>query len=290
MANLKTIYEPTGERVEPDVWGSGGFSSGIGFDKDKGRGIQKPGRFFSQKDCEGIEYAKEHGYEAKVIKPIGYNLKNPKEREAYFDVVFDWALQEPPKVIALSGFNLIIPPTVFDRLDKENILMLNVHPGNLALQRLKNGSILNAGNEDTAKIHYMTEAGEAWRAYVGNDAVYDAMVGGETELMATIHKVTPGTDAGPIFTRKPRARKVDAPFVKRCINYGDFEALEQYKDTFQGHMKTECDVPAYLNTFNILYHNKIEIDPATETLFFNGKKQPYGGILMDAELKKIGGI
>lgn len=284
MSNLKTIYEPTGKAVRPDIWGSGGFSSGKGMHEYKARGIQAPQRFFSQKECDGITWAKEHGYKATVIKPTGYNLKQWGEREAYFEEVLDWVFENPPEVIALSGFNLIIPEMVFERLEKEGIMMLNVHPADLSKMRyVESGKILNAGMMDAAEISARIKSGELERAYIGNNAVYDAMVGGETELMATIHKVTPGTDAGPIITRKPRATKVDIPFVKRCIKYGDIEALEQYKDIFQGHMKTECDVPAYLNAFNILYNNKIEIEPATETLFFNGKRQPYGGVKMAAD-------
>ncbi len=283
MSNLKTIYESIGKPVRLDVWGSGGFSSGIGLHEDKAHGIQEPQRFFSQKECDGIKWAKEHGYEATVIKPTGYNLREPKERENYFGEILDWVFENPPEVIALSGFNLIIPETVFGRLEKEGIMMLNVHPADLSKMKNKTGEILNAGIMDAAEISAKIKSGELERAYIGNDAVYLAMIGGESELMSTIHKVTPGTDAGPIITRKPRARKVDIPFVKKCIKYGDFGALEQYKDTFQGHMKTECDVPAYLNAFNILYNNKIEIEPATETLFFNGRKQHYGGVKMAAD-------
>lgn len=284
MSNLKTIYEPTGEPVIYDVWGSGGFSSLIGLQEDPMNGTyHKVSRVFSNKeDCKGLEWARKRGLETKVIPSKDYKLSDPAERERYFGVVIDWVKENPPEIIADSGFMVVIPRLFFE--DEDLPEMLNIHPANLGELVYTNNpeNIFDAGERRSSEITPLINSGEVMRALTGQHAVHDAMKKRKKILMSTVHFVTPGTDAGTNFIRKPRATEVDQRYVQRLLKYGDIALFNHYAEIFQNHMKAECDVPAYREAFKNLATKKTEIEPKTETLFLDGVEILYGGILMEA--------
>lgn len=281
LKTLSTGDYDSDNLLRVDFLGSGGLSALFDVKNETGYGTCfKPSRVFSNKYSDGINKANGLGFDTETILSGKYNFKQePEDRDVYFDELLDVMNQNPSDVLALAGFMLLIPDSF---LDKIKCPVINVHPANLSIMRYNSDYIFDAGMMKTADITKRVNSGKITRAFIGDNAVYDAVLAGQIETMSTIHVVNSKTDAGTIITRKALAKKVDQSSVELLKKQQNFSAIQTYSDYIQGRMKTECDGPAYGETFRIMAQTPITLNTKTETLYIDGVEQPYGGVLMNA--------
>lgn len=284
MSDIEILYTP-GPKPKKIAWlGSGGFSSLDGTKGDPNCDTKYENICaLANKDCKGIKAAEERGIETEVILSEEYpDLKsNPAVRDEYYTKVYRWLKEYEPDIVALTGWDLLIPLSF---LNKFEYRIINVHPGNLArMECIATGEIFDAGDMDAAKVYEMVASGKAKRAITGGKAVHLAINKLlEPYVMSTVHIANIITDGGPIIARKPLGRKIDLDYVRRCISYGDLELLNSYAQGIQNDMKPKCDVRAYRKALELLTTKEIAIDKKTETLYADRQPLKYGGILMKA--------
>jgi folate-dependent phosphoribosylglycinamide formyltransferase PurN len=182
------------------------------------------GAFTDTHNASAIEFFKQQGVDVEVedIKMFysrhRAELKDMKIREKYYQIVLDSIKHWKPDIIMLSGFMKILTEPLLGAFEYR---ILNVHPADLTIK---------------------TPDGR--RRYVGDDAVYDAVVAGEHTLCSTIHIVTNEVDCGPIVVMSKRV-SVQQELVK-ALQKNAPGKIRLYVDALQEWMKWECDGPAYL--------------------------------------------
>lgn len=115
---------------------------------------------------------------------IAWNRRD-ETREEYDRRLLDAAAAERPDLVLLLGWMHLLPES-FVRAFPE---MLNLHPAFLPLDPSRDDVIM----PDGTKIP----------AFRGPRAVRDALAAASSWVGATLHRVTPATDRGPVMARKP---------------------------------------------------------------------------------------
>jgi len=232
---------------------SGGATSGrelVALEKELG--INVVGFVFSKEGASGVERIRNDGFDRSVFifdvndfyKSRGFEstrLWQDGEDRSWVREEYDQAIIDSlsshglnPGLICLSGYMLISMklhnwrPTI------------NVHPADLMI----------------------TVDGE--RKYTGDNAVYDAVIGGEPEVRSTIHLVTDPVDGGPIIVR---SKALPVPEWTEAN-------VSQVADDLQELMKLECDNPAYLWAVQNFANGDLEVK--ANKVFYQGKHLPNG--------------
>jgi len=111
--------------------------------------------------------------------------KRRESRAQYDDRLLHCVREDAPDLVLLLGWMHLLDET-FVRAFPE---LLNVHPAYLPLDPARD----DVGLPDGTRIP----------AFRGARAVRDALSAGSPWTGATVHRVTPSTDRGPVMTRKP---------------------------------------------------------------------------------------
>ncbi len=106
-------------------------------------------------------------------------IKNPKdfsEREPYFEGVLQELKSISPEIdfLAFGGYEIIVTNPLLSAYENR---IINVHPADLSII-----------DEETER-----------RKYIGNRAVLDAIIDGQTEIRASTHLVTHEVDGGAVL-------------------------------------------------------------------------------------------
>jgi phosphoribosylglycinamide formyltransferase 1 len=110
----------------------------------------------------------------------------PRETRVEYDAhLFDAVASEKPELVLLLGWMHLLPAS-FVRAVPET---LNLHPAFLPLDPQCDDVIMPDGTR--------------MPAFRGPHAVRDALAAGSRWTGATVHRVTPATDRGPVMVRKP---------------------------------------------------------------------------------------
>lgn len=144
-------------------------------------------------------------------------------RREYDATLRDHLAEYDPDILLLSGYMYIVTDALLSAYPA-----VNVHPADLRI----------------------TDGGS--RTYTGIDAVYDAIVAGETETRSSVHFVTEGVDEGPLLVVSPPA-PVHRPLVSEVAG----EAVQSYADAHQTWMKGRCDGPALTAAFHLLADGRV---------------------------------
>jgi phosphoribosylglycinamide formyltransferase-1 len=130
-------------------------------------------------------YALERARAAGVPARVVVWKRKEETREAYdLRLLDEMRADEPELVVMLGWMHLLSEPFVaaFPNL-------LNLHPAFLPL--------------DPQRDEVVLPDGSCMPAYRGPDAAGDALRDGRAWVGATVHRVTPDTDRGPVLARKP---------------------------------------------------------------------------------------
>jgi phosphoribosylglycinamide formyltransferase 1 len=106
-------------------------------------------------------------------------------RDAYNARLFDVVAAQRPELVLLLGWMHLLPES-FVRAFPDT---LNIHPAFLPL--------------DPQRDQVVLPDGTSIPAFRGPRAVRDALAAGSSWAGATLHRVTPATDRGPVLVRKP---------------------------------------------------------------------------------------
>jgi folate-dependent phosphoribosylglycinamide formyltransferase PurN len=140
-------------------------------------------------------------------------IKNPKdfsERQPYFKSVVDKLMSTNPKVdcIALAGYEIIVTEPLLSTFADR---IINVHPADLSIR---------------------DEVGRA--IHIGNNAVRDTILSGQTEIRSSTHIVIGGVDQGPVLLISEPVRVV-LPEGVTLEDLKKKENLELTKDIAKKH-------------------------------------------------------
>jgi phosphoribosylglycinamide formyltransferase-1 len=162
-----------------------------------------------------IERAREAGVGVRVVE-----WRRKEEMRAQYDARLLEAVRfERPDLVVLLGWMHLLSDAFLAAFPE----MLNLHPAFLPLDP----SCDDVGLPDGTRI----------AAFRGPRAVHDALAAGSRWIGATVHRVTPATDRGPVLARKPlrvateeeeasvmeRLHAVEHPLVKAAITRWLFE-------------------------------------------------------------------
>jgi folate-dependent phosphoribosylglycinamide formyltransferase PurN len=267
--NYKLIYEGN-----PKDFTWVGFGSGSGTNLRECAKIIPPALIFSDKpdaslfkhkELKSAEFSSLNGYEwcgswkkAKGNKELTeqYLEKSKEFNEKIYDILKDYSHrnQKGIDLIVLGGYmRLIMDPLLSEYKDK----IINVHPADLTI---KNGIDRN---------------------YIGEDAVYDAIVSGMTKTRSSVILVDKGEDHGEILTMGPYVH------VWNEIRFGTEaernETIREYADAHQTLQKVRSDWPALVGALKMISDNRIGIgiekhfDNEWRQIFIDNKPMNYGG-------------
>jgi len=262
---MKKIYDPSkhpGELIRVFGMFSGGASSlrSIVEDPNIGELYNLVGTFTNKPQASGIGHMEDAGIPIETLDYRGFH----RNREGYFEEVGRILEQYDPDLIALSGFMLIIPKSFVERYSDR---ILNVHPADLGIMTGPNIDRLYVGNLSPSEVVILMRDNQLKRKFVGDNAVYDAVMVGEESVNSTIHIVRPGTDTGPIIVQS-REFLVDIP---------PDMSVKEYSGELQNEMKWAGDGPAYLKTLEFLAMQRLGMGEDGLTIFLDGNPLSYMG-------------
>lgn len=150
----------------------------------------------NKEDAYALERARENEIDAKVILRAGYESK-----EAFGDAIMNYLESKQVDLVVLAGFLVILPENLVNHFKGR---MINVHP---ALIPAFSG-----------------------KGFYGIKVHEQALASGATVTGATVHIVTPETDAGPILLQKEvKIKEGDTPEIlqKRVMEEAEQIILPQ---------------------------------------------------------------
>jgi|GEM_PF-132658 folate-dependent phosphoribosylglycinamide formyltransferase PurN/ribosomal protein S18 acetylase RimI-like enzyme len=143
-----------------------------------------------------IERARAAGIPARVLT---WN-RAEESRAQYDERVLNAATAESPDLVLLLGWMHLLAPTFVQAFPE----MLNLHPAFLPLDPQRDDVVLPDGTQ--------------MPAFRGARAVRDALAASSDWVGATLHRVTPATDRGPVMARMPvrvMPGEAEAPLMER---------------------------------------------------------------------------
>ncbi len=198
-----------------------------------------------------------------------------------------------PDIICLSGYmgdkSIICEPFFGEYRN----MVLNVHPADTSIIAPLNGrELVEIGNAELRKImrRCRTEdyhkpmdlvLNKGWdRAFMGDDAVFTAIMHGESEVCSSIHSVIERTDAGANLVQSKR-KQVETDKVKKWLapTWSSYKLVGDYAHRLQDEMKTDCDGPAFCLALEFLADERMKI--FDDHVTFDGKPLHYGGYQME---------
>jgi folate-dependent phosphoribosylglycinamide formyltransferase PurN len=126
-------------------------------------------------------------------------------------------------------------------------------------------------NVHPADLSLVDETGK--RRYVGDDAVYDAIIGGEKELRSSTLWIDQGVDSGPLLMVS-EALAVDLPAPLGELK-DDTERLRMLADEHQERLKERGDWVVFPLTVELIGQGRLALD-AKGVAHLNGKPYPQG--------------
>lgn len=129
-----------------------------------------------------IERARAAGVES--VRVLEWR-RNEETRAKYDGRLLETVRSERPDLVLLLGWMHLLSDTFVAAFPE----MLNLHPGFLPLDPQRDDVVMPDGRRIPA--------------FRGPRAVRDALAAGSRWIGATVHRVTPATDRGPVLARKP---------------------------------------------------------------------------------------
>jgi folate-dependent phosphoribosylglycinamide formyltransferase PurN len=205
----------------------------------------------AQDRCQGQKIAYEYGlpyfaYDTRrfhELRGIKRNVTTPEgmaARREYDQVAAKLIDAFGVDIIALGGYMsfLTLPGGV------------NVHPADLSLE------------DETGK-----------RRYVGDDAVYDAILAGEKELRSSTLWIDQGVDSGPLLMVS-EALVVDLPSPLEELKSNP-DRLREVADEHQEQLKERGDWVVFPLTMELIGQNRLALDEKG-VAHLDGKPYPQG--------------
>ena len=226
-----------------------GGASGARYLIEHGDGYQEEykivGSLTDHEEASGLNYLRRRDVPVEILDRSSFypgGTPNSNLREKYFEAACEKIKTYEPQVLVLSGFMQIVSEPLLRQYENR---IINVHPADLRIK------------EDGA------------RKYVGDDAIYDAILSGESEVRSTVHLVTREVDAGPIITiSKPFT--VQRELADTLIRFSK-ERLRDYADAVQEWVKWKGDGPCLDEGLTKLSQGEVKVENG-ETYFRKGEK------------------
>lgn len=185
---------------------------------------------------------------------LAYERKCQVFNQAMLDKVqaFEAAQGRPFDLAILAGYMRLFKDPLLQRFNNRAI---NVHPADLSV---------------------LTEGGA--RRYIGENAVYDALVAGEARTRSSIILVDQKVDAGAIL--------VSGPWL---AYKGAEEITQEEADRHQGEQKKESDWPALRFALRAMakgelgLHKRKTHPDGNRIVVYQGKEMPYQGVKLPLE-------
>lgn len=234
MEKFSLIYANTDRIMRVVVLFSGG-ASGARYLLEEGNiedsNYEIVAGFTDHGDALGIDVFRERNIPVQVSKKDSFFDDQRPEDDAqprYFARLTGEVKQFEPDLILLSGFMQVIKPPLLTEYSRR---IINVHPADLTLKE------------------------EGKRRYTGDDAVYDTLVGGETEIRSTVHLVTERVDQGEIIVLSKMAPiEQDMIQIFERFNPG---MIRKYSDVLQEWIKWSCDGPSIHKALSLISTGKV---------------------------------
>jgi folate-dependent phosphoribosylglycinamide formyltransferase PurN len=253
--------------------------------------------------CEkGIEICKSHNVpiihmsknKEKYCKAKSLNPDNDEWRIAYNEEIRDRIKDFNADIIGLSGYMQYVKEPLIGAYKNK---IFNVHPADLCILANErfyqplitvnplpyNGNVkhFDASGDLPAVVKEYAERNKLVRRFIGNRAVRDAIVAGETSTRSTVHIVTDvaeaGEDAGPIAAQSKKF-EIHRPAKGSVI---------EYKNFLQTEMKCVGDGPAFWKTLELTAQKRLAIGDDNITIYLYDKDAgiwnalPYCGVRLD---------
>lgn len=187
---------------------------------------------------------------SKFFRNAGIEDRNdPKAREAFdslnAQMIEQCAAERNFEVdlIFLAGYMRLVHPPLLKKFTNK---IINVHPADLTVK---------------------DEFGK--RCYVGANAVYDALVAGETRTRSSVILIDEDVDTGPILASGPWV-----PY------HGDFPATFKRAVHQQERQKALSDWPTCVKALELIAQGRLAIDKNRQ-VYLDGEPLPEGGYIME---------
>ncbi len=142
--------------------------------------------FTNKPDCKGANIARDYGISLEVLEYGKYKERYPdieKRRKAYFSDVNNIMNDAGPDVIVTSGFMLIaVDPFVSDWYGR----IMNGHPAKTYVLAGPKGDMVSVGDMQSEKVEREFHQKGYKRKFIGDNAVYDAVVAGQNEVKTAV--------------------------------------------------------------------------------------------------------
>lgn len=277
MVTMQKLYEGSRE-MNVVVFFSGGASSlkAMLGDENYGKLYRVPGAYTDKEEAKGRQLCRDNSIPDLFISRKGFysqhdlDPKNRDSRRRFYEMLAREIGQFRPDVICLSGYMHIVTDPVLTEYESR---VLNVHPADLAILSGLGSSRLDVSQLSPKEVRKLIEINKLTRKIKGENAVYDAITGGEQATRSTIHIATEDFDEGPIVVQS-KSFAVNPEMRERAFS-GLTDGVQNYASALQDTMKAEGDGPAYLKALELISQGRLSIDG--ETLSLDGKNLPYCG-------------
>jgi folate-dependent phosphoribosylglycinamide formyltransferase PurN len=253
--------------------------------------------------CEkGIEICKNHNVpiihisksKENYCKDKNLNPDNEEWRFTYNEEICNIIKDFNADIIGLSGYMQYVKEPLIGAYKNK---IFNVHPADLCILASErfyqplitanplpyNGNVkhFDASDDLPDIVKKYAERNKLVRRFIGNRAVRDAILAGETSTRSTVHVVTDvaeaGEDAGPIVVQSK-------PFK---IKRPDKIPFKEYREELQNEMKYAGDGPAFWKTLELTAQRRLAIGDDNITIYLCDKDAgiwnalPYCGVRLD---------
>jgi folate-dependent phosphoribosylglycinamide formyltransferase PurN len=238
-------------------------------------------------DCDGLEFAEALEIPTEKLDYRKYVKKygdKEERRAAYFSDLNNIMRDAGPDIIVTTGFMLIgVDPFVSEWYGK----LMNGHPAKTYILAGPDGDIVSVGDVPTYEAVSKFHKKGYERAFVGENAVYDAVVAGEKEVRTAVFFLDHGEDTGPNIVHSPPVQ-VDREYVDSLIRKRNDKGVKAYCKELQNHLKYYGDRPAINKALELAATGRLGLDDTVlgETglpylVTLDGKPLPYGGHVME---------
>jgi len=234
------------------------------------------GAYHDKKDAKGVQLCKAHDIPEFFLSRRDFYRQHelshddPDSARRYYGMLTERIDREfSPDIICLSGFMRIVYDPLLGYMP-----ILNVHPADLAIlagpngERLDTTGLSNEGVRDYIRMGYR-------RKLRGDNAVFDAIMEGETFTCSTVHILTEEIDGGPILAQSKRFSIGDGIPGMVADPEGE-QFIRKYAKALQERMKEEGDGPAYLAALEMISRGHLATEG--DIIFLDGNELPYCGV------------
>jgi hypothetical protein len=186
-----------------------------------------------------------------------------------------------PDIIFTTGFFLMLKDPFVRNWHGR---LMNGHPADTCILASPGGEAVSVGGMPTQDVVWDYHRKGYKRRFIGDNAVYDAVVAGQDEVKASVFFLDHGEDTGANIVHS-QPLPVDRKYVDSLIRDGNVEGLKTYCKELQTILKYHGDRPAINKALELaatgrlgLSDDLVNPEGLPYLVILDDKPLPYGGL------------